>query len=192
MLSITDLLFENLYSTLRKKTVRNFDRLNHRKIKKSVGEVFNTENNSKINRSESDSVKRLEKRIDVLELQNDQLIYFLDFLIDRLPQLIDDIHFEKTNSIEETNSENINSLNGHKNSSRLFDLSKSKLPNPTPREAEVLELLIKGFCAKEIANKLFISETTVITHKKNLKEKFNAKNTAELISKVGSTIRNEI
>ena len=49
---------------------------------------------------------------------------------------------------------------------------------------DVFILLEKGYCAKEIAKSLFISETTVITHKKNLKEKFQAKNTVELISKI--------
>jgi len=33
----------------------------------------------------------------------------------------------------------------------------------------------------EIAQKLFISTTTVDTHRKNLLEKFNARNTAALI-----------
>ncbi len=56
-------------------------------------------------------------------------------------------------------------------------------PLPTRREKEVLILLTQGYCAKEIAKRLFISETTVITHKRNLKEKFKAKNTVELISK---------
>jgi len=57
-------------------------------------------------------------------------------------------------------------------------------PSLTKREREVLELLAEGLCAKEIAQSLFISETTVITHKKNLKNKFKVKNTVELISKV--------
>ena len=56
-------------------------------------------------------------------------------------------------------------------------------PALTKREIEVLDLLVKGLCAKEIADNLFISETTVITHKKNLKKKYNVRNTVELISK---------
>jgi DNA-binding CsgD family transcriptional regulator len=51
---------------------------------------------------------------------------------------------------------------------------------------DVCRLLAKGFCAKEIARILFISETTVVTHKRNLKVKFNAKNTVELISKAST------
>jgi DNA-binding CsgD family transcriptional regulator len=57
-------------------------------------------------------------------------------------------------------------------------------PVLTKREREVLALLAEGLCAKEIAQMLFISETTVITHKKNLKNKFKVKNTVELVSKV--------
>ena len=62
-------------------------------------------------------------------------------------------------------------------------------PVLTRREREVLDLLAEGLCAKEIAQILFISETTVVTHKKNLKNKFKVKNTVELVSKVYSHIK---
>ena len=51
----------------------------------------------------------------------------------------------------------------------------------TRREKEVLELIANGLTNNEIAEKLFISCTTVDTHRKNLLAKFNAKNTAELV-----------
>ena len=63
------------------------------------------------------------------------------------------------------------------------------VPVLTRREREVLGLLADGLCAKEIAQILFISETTVITHKKNLKNKFKVKNTVELVSKVYSHVK---
>ena len=50
----------------------------------------------------------------------------------------------------------------------------------TKREIEVLRLIIKGYINKEIANKLFISLTTVITHRKNLTEKLGIKSVPEL------------
>jgi DNA-binding NarL/FixJ family response regulator len=53
----------------------------------------------------------------------------------------------------------------------------------TRREKEVLELIANGMTNTEIAGKLFISPTTVDTHRKNLLAKLNAKNTAELIKK---------
>ena len=49
------------------------------------------------------------------------------------------------------------------------------------REIEILELIGEGMIAKEIAQKLNISLSTVITHRKNLLSKFHVQNTAELI-----------
>lgn len=53
----------------------------------------------------------------------------------------------------------------------------------SPRENEVLELIGNGFLSKEIAGKLHISDSTVVTHRKNLITKLNVRNTAELIKK---------
>ena len=51
----------------------------------------------------------------------------------------------------------------------------------TRREKEVLNLIAEGMTNNEIAAKLFVSSTTVDTHRKNLLTKFEAKNTASLI-----------
>ena len=51
----------------------------------------------------------------------------------------------------------------------------------TRREKEVLGLIAEGMTNIEIAQKLFISVTTVDTHRKNLLAKLEAKNTASLI-----------
>lgn len=51
----------------------------------------------------------------------------------------------------------------------------------TRREMEVLTHIAGGMTNNEIAQKLFISITTVDTHRKNLLEKFSARNTAELV-----------
>lgn len=51
----------------------------------------------------------------------------------------------------------------------------------TRREKEVLELIADGMTNAEIAQKLFISVTTVDTHRKNLLTKLEAKNTAALV-----------
>lgn len=53
----------------------------------------------------------------------------------------------------------------------------------TPRESEILKFISDGMIAKEIANELNISISTVITHRKNLISKFKAHNTAELIKR---------
>lgn len=57
----------------------------------------------------------------------------------------------------------------------------SSVPVITRREKEVLELIADGFTNNEIAKQLFLSCTTVDTHRKNLLAKFEAKNIASLI-----------
>lgn len=51
----------------------------------------------------------------------------------------------------------------------------------TDREQEVLNLLFEGYTTKEIAEKLFLSYHTVESHRKNLIQKFGAKNSVHLI-----------
>ena len=50
----------------------------------------------------------------------------------------------------------------------------------TPREIEVLRLVTKGLINKEIADKLHISLTTVISHRKNITEKLGIKSVSGL------------
>ncbi|MBT1697098.1 response regulator transcription factor [Fulvivirgaceae bacterium PWU4] len=57
----------------------------------------------------------------------------------------------------------------------------SETPVITRREKEVLVLIADGLTNAEIAEKLFISITTVDTHRKNLLAKFDVRNTATLI-----------
>ncbi len=59
--------------------------------------------------------------------------------------------------------------------------TSSAAPVITRREKEVLELIADGMTNAEIAAKLFISVTTVDSHRKNLLTKFEAKNTAALV-----------
>ena len=133
---------------------------------------------------EKDAVllKKLEQRVESLESQNDHLFCFINFLIENLPDLVINIvrsEWEAKNTVVNSAAEQEIEFSNPK---AKYNLDCAQ-PCPTRREKDILELLVNGFCAKEIANKLFISETTVITHKKNLKEKFNAKNTVELVSK---------
>ncbi len=51
---------------------------------------------------------------------------------------------------------------------------------PRKREIEVLVLITKGLINKEIADKLNISLTTVITHRKNITEKLGIKSVSGL------------
>lgn len=65
---------------------------------------------------------------------------------------------------------------------------KSDSVNISKREAQVLELIGDGNIAKEIANKLNISPSTVVTHRKNLISKFKVRNTAQLIKKASQLL----
>jgi len=51
----------------------------------------------------------------------------------------------------------------------------------TKREKQILELLAQGKTTATIATELFLSPLTVDTHRKNLLQKFEVKNTAELL-----------
>lgn len=48
---------------------------------------------------------------------------------------------------------------------------ESSLARLTPREEEVIDLVVKGFGTAEIARRLVISAHTVKTHKKNIRDK---------------------
>lgn len=50
------------------------------------------------------------------------------------------------------------------------------------RESEILLLCLDGLSSKMIADKLFLSIQTVKNHKRNMREKTSARNTAELIN----------
>ncbi len=54
----------------------------------------------------------------------------------------------------------------------------------SPREAEVLELILQGFSNKEIGNKLCISFTTSRTHVSHIFEKTGVSSRMELVAKV--------
>lgn len=119
------------------------------------------------------SMNKLEQRLQILESQNDRLLYFIHFLYKNFPELVKDI----LSTCPDYGKEN------HQHPAGESFCCNSDQPCLTPREGEILQLVSRGLRAKEIASRLYISESTVITHKKNLKEKFKAKNTAELISK---------
>ncbi len=53
----------------------------------------------------------------------------------------------------------------------------------TKREKEVLELVAQGLTANEIAEALFVSLDTVETHRKNIIQKMNARNTVNAVVK---------
>ena len=52
----------------------------------------------------------------------------------------------------------------------------------TDRERQIMDLVVSGFTTREISKALYISETTVVTHKQNVKEKLNARNSCHCVS----------
>lgn len=69
----------------------------------------------------------------------------------------------------------IQNLKGQNEKKREF------IPRLTRREKEILILISEGHSGTEIAKRLFISFNTVESHRKNLIQKFGARNGAELI-----------
>ena len=57
----------------------------------------------------------------------------------------------------------------------------AQVPVITRREKEILTMIAEGFTNPEIAEKLFVSPSTVDSHRKNLLAKLNVKNTASLV-----------
>ena len=65
--------------------------------------------------------------------------------------------------------------------SQMVPMRKSTEQILSPRESEIAILLSQGLINKEIASKLNISVTTVITHRKNIMEKLHARSIANII-----------
>jgi DNA-binding CsgD family transcriptional regulator len=59
-----------------------------------------------------------------------------------------------------------------------------KIQSISPKEKEVLDLLIQGLTTRQVGLHLGISFHTVESHRRNLLKKFSAKNTVELLSKI--------
>ena len=58
---------------------------------------------------------------------------------------------------------------------------KSRLDNLTPREREVMTLVVTGLMNKQIGGRLGISEATVKVHRGRVMEKLGARSVAELV-----------
>jgi len=67
--------------------------------------------------------------------------------------------------------------NGHKS---IPEQNNTKANLLSEREKDVLSLLVKGYINKEIADKLNISKTTVISHRNNIAEKLGARSIGRL------------
>lgn len=64
---------------------------------------------------------------------------------------------------------------------KVQSTSSDDIPPLTRREKEILKFIAEGMTAPQIADKLFVSQLTVESHRRNLMAKLKAKNTAVLI-----------
>jgi DNA-binding NarL/FixJ family response regulator len=58
--------------------------------------------------------------------------------------------------------------------------AESERQIPTRREIEVMGLIVQGYINKEVADKLHIGLSTVVTHRKNIMEKLGLKSLSAL------------
>lgn len=65
-----------------------------------------------------------------------------------------------------------------KNKLKISDLEEKII---TPKEREIIKLVVEGKNNQEIANNLFLSINTIKTHRKNINSKLQLNSTAELI-----------
>ncbi|TCO11028.1 DNA-binding NarL/FixJ family response regulator [Natronoflexus pectinivorans] len=81
---------------------------------------------------------------------------------------------------EEYYGESISSIiyNSYLSSIKKNNVNKPEL---TAREIEILKAFSEGLCFKEIADKLCISARTVESHKNNILQKLDLKNTIEMV-----------
>lgn len=62
------------------------------------------------------------------------------------------------------------------------NLTQAVQDSLTPREKEIIKLTVQGLPSHEIADKLFISEYTANTHRKNILRKLKLANIAQLVA----------
>ncbi len=60
-------------------------------------------------------------------------------------------------------------------------ISYRQNPLVSQRELEILHLLCMGYNSKQIGDRLFISELTVKTHRRNMVKKLGVKNSYQMI-----------
>ena len=98
-------------------------------------------------------------------------------LKDTEPDILIDVITKVVNNQYQLNAEQVK----HINNEIIFKddfVNKFKL---SKREIEVIKLIVNGYTNVKIADKLFLSTFTVDTHRKNILQKLEISNTAELV-----------
>jgi len=117
--------------------------------------------------------------------------YYEDFLIQKAKKLGVDAFLKKETPAEELieiiesgkNKEFYTNKN-YKNGNSVYSTMDNPIINKfriSKQEKEIIKLIIKGLTSKEIADVLFISITTVTTHRKNIHRKLEISNSSSLI-----------
>ena len=70
---------------------------------------------------------------------------------------------------------------GHYHAISMARNAMDSMPQLSPREVEVAVLLCHGLINKEIAERLHVSVTTVMTHRRNIMEKLHARLLADIL-----------
>ncbi|CAH0210808.1 Oxygen regulatory protein NreC [Pedobacter sp. Bi27] len=129
------------------------------------------------------------------QLKNTKIIvltaYYEDFLIQKAKKLGVNAFLKKETpaeeliSIIESNKEATFYTNkSYKKGESVYSAIDGSIVNKfriSRQEKEIIKLIIKGLTSKEIAEVLFISITTVTTHRKNIHRKLEINNSSSLI-----------
>lgn len=117
--------------------------------------------------------------------------YYEDFLIEKARKMGMNAFLKKETTAEElvsvieANLSNEFYVNGKDNKSvSIYTAIDSPIINKfriSKQEKEVIKLIIQGLTSKEIAEVLFVSKTTVDTHRKNIHKKLEISNSSSLI-----------
>ncbi|MEP7169917.1 MAG: LuxR C-terminal-related transcriptional regulator [Bacteroidota bacterium] len=95
------------------------------------------------------------------------IFFFNETMLHRMKSIL--VNNKQTNG-----NRKMKSGQGRKTSGSLF----------TKREIEVMQLMIKGMSYQHIADTLFISRETIISHIKHIYEKLNVKKMSEAVAKI--------
>jgi DNA-binding NarL/FixJ family response regulator len=117
--------------------------------------------------------------------------YYEDFLIQKAKRLGVNAFLKKETpaeeliSVIESNKSSAFYTNKHyKRADSVYSALDGPIVNKfriSKQEKEIIKLIIKGLTSKEIADVLFISKTTVTTHRKNIHRKLEISNSSSLI-----------
>jgi DNA-binding NarL/FixJ family response regulator len=117
--------------------------------------------------------------------------YYEDFLIQKAKRL--GVHAflkketpaeELISVIESNKSKEFYTNRNYKSGDSVYSAIDGQIINKfriSKQEKEIIKLIIKGLTSKEIADVLFISKTTVTTHRKNIHRKLEISNSSSLI-----------